>query len=206
MSKEIDRRDFIGVILGTVSSTALSGSLSAEWPENAKDRPVADPIVFHLENGYVVDPIFDYDVELPTVRENRYEALDTEGAIEFFLDLVGYDEERIAELETIIKKPHRKWSEEDLPFLEKQFREELDQPEDPDYLSFRMNAVCSEYSAGITLLDELGDERSKELGLYLVEGEHPGSSFCGVGFDGALEELNLELVRRGLNLSIEQSA
>ena len=56
------------------------------------------------------------------------------------------------------------------------------------------------------MLEQLGDQRAKELGLYLVEGEHPGSSFCGVGFDGALEELNLELVRRGLNLSIEQSA
>ena len=205
MSKAIDRKEPIDVIFGTVSKAALSGPLSDLWPKQATDRPMAEPIVFTIENDYVIDPNFDYRTVLPTIRENRYENLAPEEAIEFILDLIGHYEEQITKLETTLGKPHEKWTKSDLPFLEAQFEEELDAPEDPDYLSFRMSAICSQYNAGIMILDALGTERAAELGLHLVEGDYPGSSFCGVAFDGDIEELNLELVTRGLNLRVEQS-
>ena len=56
------------------------------------------------------------------------------------------------------------------------------------------------------MLAELGDEKAKEIGLHLVEGEHPGSSFCGVAFDGGISELNQALARQGLNLKIDKES
>jgi hypothetical protein len=206
VSKEIDRRDFISVIFGTVSTVALSGTLSDRWPTKAKKRPKAEPIVFHLENGYIVDPDFDYEANWPTVRENRYDCLSTAHAIDLFYELIGNHSETYDYLEKEIGKPAEKWSKAELTFLEDYFEEKLDEKEDPENFSFQASAKNSEYSAGIQVLERLGDKRAKELGLYLVEGDCPGSSFCGVAFDGDIEGLNLELVRRGLNLSIEQSA
>ena len=205
MIKEIDRRNFIKIIFGTVSTGALSGPISDLWPTKAKKRPEAEPFVFHLENGYIVDPDFDYEANWPTVRENRYNNLSTKEALEFFSDLIEA-KDSWDHYEKEIGKPSEKWSEEEVTILEDYFKDELDEKEDPENFSFQASAENSEYSAGIQVLERLEGKAAKELGLYLVEGDHPGSSFCGVAFDGDLEGLNLELVRRGLNLSIEQSA
>jgi hypothetical protein len=200
MSKEIDRRNFIKIIFGTVSTAAISGPTADLWPVAAKKRPTADPIVFHLENGYIVDPDFDPRANWPTIRENRYENLDEDDQVSFLIDWM--DGTVLTEFEEEFGKPYEKWSKKELPALEGSFESRLDEDEDPDYLSFSASADCSEYSAGIQVLDELGDQRAKELGLYLVEGDHPGSSFCGVAFDGEVELLNLEFARRGLNLKL----
>ena len=199
MSKEIDRRNFIGIIFGTVSTAALSGPLEDLWPTKAKKRPQAEPIVFELRSGYIIDPDYDHDANWPTVREHRFNCPPAE-AIDHFHDLIGDNSETYDDLEKEFGKPAEKWSKAEVPFLEAYFKEQLDEDVDPDYLSFRASAENSEYWAGIRVLEELGDERAKELGLYLVEGEHPGSSFCGVAFDGDIEELNLALATRAMNL------
>ena len=203
MSEEIDRRDFIGVIFGTVSTAALSGPTVNLWPAEAKDRPKAEPVVFLLDNGYIVEPDFDYEANSPTVRENRYDGLSTKEALEFFSDLIEASDDW-EHLEKEIGKPCEKWSTAEVSILEDYFKDELDEKEDPENFSFQASAENSEYSAGIRVLEELGDERAKELGLYLVEGDHPGSSFCGVAFEGEVEVLNLEFARRGLNLKLRE--
>ncbi|MBT5707690.1 MAG: hypothetical protein HOI66_15355 [Verrucomicrobia bacterium] len=93
MSKEIDRRDFIGVIFGTVSTAAISGPLQGLWPAKAKDRPAAEPIVFTLEHGYVIDPDFEPTTTCPTVSQNRYENLDEEDQVSFLLEWLDELEE-----------------------------------------------------------------------------------------------------------------
>ena len=194
MSKEIDRRDFIKIIFGTVSTAAISGPTADLWPTKAKKRPQADPIVFELRSGYIIDPDYDHDANWPTVREHRFDCPPAE-AIDHFHDLIGDNSETYDYLEKEIGKPAKKWSKVDVPVLENYFEEELNEKEDPDYLGFSASANYSEYRAGIEVLEELG--------LYLVEGDHPGSSFCGVAFDGDTDKLNQALVHRGLNLRIK---
>ena len=201
MSKEIDRRDFIGIIFGTVSAAALAGPSSDLWPTKAKERLVTDPIIFHLNDGYIIDPDFDYKANWPTIRENRYDGLSTEDQVSFLLEWLD-DDEDLKDFEKSFGKPCDEWGKKELPALEDALEGLLDADEDPDYFSSLASAKHSEYSAGIEVLESLGDEEAKELGLYLVEGPHPGSSFCGVAFDGDLSELNQALAREGLNLKI----
>ena len=46
-------------------------------------------------------------------------------------------------------------------------------------------------------------EDVRDLNLTLVEGDVPGSNFCGVRYDGDLDELNRGLAGRGINLIIQ---
>ena len=68
-------------------------------------------------------------------------------------------------------------------------------------------AQYTEYGNGIRLHDALPYEDVRDLNLTLVEGDVPGSNFCGVRYDGDFEEdfdnLNRGLAGRGINLIIQ---
>jgi len=64
----------------------------------------------------------------------------------------------------------------------------LDEPMDADRMEFSDLLNHNPYRAGKLLLDEIPAKMHQELGLFLVEGEHPGSSL-----HGGVEQLNLAL-------------
>ena len=90
----------------------------------------------------------------------------------------------------------------DGPEYAAEYKKWLDSSVDLESLSFRELAMTSEYWVGILLFEELDYETQNELRLRLVEGEYPGSTFCGVRFDGLTDELNAELFRRGINIRL----
>ena len=63
-------------------------------------------------------------------------------------------------------------------------------------------AQYTEYADGVRLYDSFSLEESMELNLSLVEGDSPGSDFCGVYFTGDVEELNQALQSRGINIVV----
>jgi len=139
----ISRRDFLKIVFSTVPAAVVAANpiVALAWPEEEKQRPVAEPYVLELEYGYIVDPEFDYG-DLP----------------------------------------------EDLDF---------------DSLGDYQAAQYTPYGAGIEIFEHFGWDKSRRIGLGLVEGDHPGSSFVGVAFSGEIEELNAALAAAGLNLIVK---
>ena len=187
-SLEIDRRDFLKFIYGTASAGAISGALPF-WPEDAMDRPIAEPIKLVVDRyKYLVDPHFDYSSNLPTYRE--------------FLSLEGLSREA---LRVALEKEHWRFEW----FLEDPFNWSVDEIEEWldsdirfDDLSPSAAADYTEYADGVRLYGSLPREEAMELSLYLVEGDCPGNDFCGVYFDGDLVELNAGLASHGINVIV----
>ena len=59
-------------------------------------------------------------------------------------------------------------------------------------------AYLSPYGPGLELYYFLGADISDELGLEMVDSDHPGSDFLGVAFSGDATVLNQYLSRRNL--------
>ena len=71
-----------------------------------------------------------------------------------------------------------------------------------DHLGPWQAARLSPYNVGLEIYEGMSVEDAGNLGLYLVEGEHPGSSFTGVAFHENMDELNCELESQGINLVV----
>ena len=188
ISRQINRRDFIKFVFGTASAAAVSGALPL-WPTNAMARPVAEPVRLIVDDyNYLVDPYYDFNPNLPTYRE--------------FLSLEGLSKRRLKEaleedywrFEHLLKDPAN-WSVDEI-------EEWLETDIEFDDMSPWMAAQYTEYADGVRLFESLPYEDTAELNLNLVEGDRPGSDFCGVYFDGDIEELNKQLQSRGINIVV----
>ena len=144
MNTCISRRDFLKIVFSTVPAAAIAAHpvIALAWPEEEKQRPVAEPYVLELEYGYLVDPNFDYD--------------------------------------------------------------DVSADVDIDSLSDYQAAQYTPYNTGIEIFEYFSWDESRRLGLGLVEGDHPGSSFVGVAFNGEIGELNAALAAVGLNLIVRE--
>ena len=167
--------------------------------------PVAPPWIVSVEDGYLVDPTWDPEI-WPTYREHLdYASLSVEEKAEQLITLFsGYDgdaEGLEADLE--ISMPKGGWDDASLIQLEKEFGDSLDDSVDAQHLGFWQNLTLGPHAVGAYLLDQLPDAEQQRLGLVLVEGEYPGSDFCGVWFDGNLDELNESLALHGLNVIVK---
>jgi hypothetical protein len=200
MTPDLTRRNFLQVVLSTMPVVAFSGPLSSIWPSEKRSKPVAKPYLMNIEYGYLTDPSWEYDeAKLPGIRENRYDGLGLEERLQFFLNWVGEEED----IEAITGRPVAEWSEADAEVLEDKFADRLDGPEDPEYFTMEDSLRYGPHRAGADLLEALGEEEAYQLGLVLVEGDRPGSSFCGVHFDGDVDDLNHALAKEGLNMVVE---
>ena len=74
-----------------------------------------------------------------------------------------------------------------------------------DDMSPRYAAEYTQYADGVRLYESLPWEETLKMNLHLVEGPHPGSDFCGVYFDGDLDELNKDLAQYGINLIVAEA-
>jgi len=194
----INRRDFLKIVLTTVSTAALSGPLALVWPTEKKGRPVADPWVVDREYCYLMDPDWTEE-DWPSFRELwYYNDLSLKEKVQTLIDHFGYDQQSLAD-EFEIVKPSGGWSYQELAEIETILGDVLDEPADPENLSFHQLLTYGPQRAGNVILDNLPASDCDRLGIYLVEGEHPGSDFCAVRYEGALDDLNLALARNGLN-------
>jgi hypothetical protein len=99
-------------------------------------------------------------------------------------------------------KPLSEWDEEDLAEVEIDYDKWLDNPRDPDHMSFYELAMRSPYWPGVSIYNHLGVDEVSALGLAYIEGDHPGSSFCAVQYAGDLAHLNRALASSGLNMLV----
>ena len=188
LSPEINRRDFIKFVFGTASAAAVAGSLPL-WPKDAMSRPVAEPVKLLIdEYNYLVDPYFDFNPSLPTYRE--------------FLSLNNVSESELRKaleaehwrFEYLLDDPDN-WSVDEV-------QEWLDSDIQFEDMSPWNAAQYTEYADGIRLYESLPFNEALELDLSLVEGDIPGSDFCGVYFGGDVEGLNKALQSRGINVVV----
>jgi len=189
---EVTRRDFLKVVFATTTAAAVSGAIPL-WPADAIDRPVFEPFVLELdESSYLVDPNFDYgSVILPTHRERLLlEGLEAG-------DLKDELNTQIWEIEHLISDP-KKWNLDEVEWW-------LDTKIEYEDLGAWQAAQFSPYKAGLDIYQHLSVDAADSLGLELVEGDHPGSSFVGVTFYGDVNELNRQLQKLGLNLIVTSS-
>ena len=192
-SFEIDRRDFIKFVFGTASAVAITGG-SSIWPTEALTRPIAEPAKLALDDyNYLVDPYFDYNPQLPTYREFlSLENLSNSELKDALKDDTWRFEHHLKDPDNWSVHEIQGWLEESIDF---------------DDMSPWNAAQYTEYGDGIRLYDALPYEDVRDLNLTLMEGEVPGSNFCGVRYDGDFEEdfdnLNRGLAGRGINLIIQ---
>ena len=192
-SFEIDRRDFIKFVFGTASAVAVSGG-SSIWPTEALTRPIAEPAKLALDDyNYLVDPYFDFNPQLPTYREFlSLENLSNSELKDALKDDTWRFEHHLKDPDNWSVHEIQGWLEESIDF---------------DDMSPWKAAQYTEYGNGIRLHDALPYEDVRDLNLTLVEGDVPGSNFCGVRYDGDFEEdfdnLNRGLAGRGINLIIQ---
>jgi hypothetical protein len=188
MTIDLTRRKFLKVIFSTASAAAVLGTLPL-WPTEARARPTFNPIQLSIEDGYLVDSNFDYcEVCLPTHRE-LHSLLGLKGdALKVELENIFY------EFEWVVADPDN-WTVGEV-------EEWLDTPVELDQLGAWEAMKYTQYGPAIELYEKMDYANSSELGLKLVEGEHPGSNFVGIAFYGDTDELNKGLQRLGMNMIV----
>jgi hypothetical protein len=105
--------------------------------------------------------------------------------------------DQIEEIEHLISDPD-KWTLDEVEWW-------LDTEIEYEDLGAWQAAQHSPHSAGLGIYNRLSREEADRIGLKLVEGDHPGSSFVGVAFYGDVDELNRQLQKFGLNLVVTSS-
>ena len=58
------------------------------------------------------------------------------------------------------------------------------------------------YWPGVEIFENLGWDKARILGVQIIEGDHPGSSFMAARFVGDVETLNREIAEFGMNLVV----
>ena len=177
----MDRRDFIKIVFGTTSMVLLQGAKPL-LVEEIEERPAAEPYALELDSGgYIIDAEFDYENYCPPTRR-EYE---------------GWDELSKRERKDLIAE----MGFED--FSSAEILDWLDSPMELEEFGGHEFARMGPCKTGVSLLENMSPKDAHELGLYLVDGEQPGSDFVGVRFTGDLDELNTWFVRNGWNLVIK---
>ena len=192
MSLEINRRDFLKVIFTTASAAAVSGTLP-NWPLEALGRPIMEPVEFSDDGyGYLIDPSMDYyGSTLPTFR-----------------DLLGLEELGPEQLKERLKE--EKWRFEHLvsnpdDWSIKEVQDWLDSDVEFDDMGLRQGMSYTPYGPPIEFYERTPYADAEKIGLCLIEGDTPGSSFAGVQLLSRPEDANRELQKLGINMIVREA-
>lgn len=187
MNNNLSRRDFLKLALSTISMVALEGSDAAYWPSESRLRQLAEPQIVNIDEwGYLIDPQYSFG-DMP-YNGATLEPWPTNSSF------YGVDE--------MSTKEKHAWYEEYFgdEFDEAYFSAFKEEWVDPDMTSFYFNGMHSEYWVGVHLYHESNSGLIDDAGLVLVEGDCPGSSFCGVKLKKSLPDANRALALHGLNM------
>ena len=192
MSLEINRRDFLKVIFTTTSAAAVSGVLP-HWPAEALSRPIMEPVEFADDGyGYLIDPSMDYyDSTLPTFRE--------------FLGLEELGPEQLKE-----RLKEEEWRFEHLvsnpdDWNIKEVQDWLDSDVEFEDMGLRQGMSYTPYGPPIEFYEGTPYADAEKIGLCLIEGDTPGSSFAGVQLLSRPEDANRELQKLGINMIVREA-
>ena len=192
MSLEINRRDFLKVIFTTASAAAVSGTLP-NWPLEALGRPIMEPVEFSDDGyGYLIDPSMDYyGSTLPTFRE-----------------LLGLEELGPEQLKERLKE--EEWRFEHLvsnpdDWSIKEVQDWLDSDVEFDDMGLRQGMSYTPYGPPIEFYERTPYADAEKIGLCLIEGDTPGSSFAGVQLLSRPEDANRELQKLGINMIVREA-
>ena len=183
------RRDFLNIVFKTAPAIVVVGKL-ALWPSAALSRPVMEPVRLVLDDeDYLVDPGFDYcDLITPTFREHHSLVGLNNAELKTHLEEIFY------EIEHLVTNPDN-WTVDEV-------QEWLDTNVELEHLGTWQAMRYTHYGPGIEIYERMSREQACDLGLELVDGDHPGSSFVGVAYHGDIDKLNESLEQLGLNLVI----
>ena len=191
MSLEINRRDFLKVVFTTTSAAAVSGVLP-HWPIEALSRPIMEPVEFADDGyGYLIDPSMDYyDSTLPTVRE-----------------LLGLEKLGPEQLKERLKE--EEWRFEHLvsnpdDWSIKEIQDWLDSDVEFDDMGLRQGMSYTPYGPPIEFYERTPYADAEKIGLCLIEGDTPGSSFAGVQLLSRPEDANRELQKLSINMIVRE--
>ena len=192
MSLEINRRDFLKVIFTTASAAAVSGALPY-WPLEALGRPIMEPVEFADDGyGYLIDPSMDYyDSTLPTFRE-----------------LLGLEELGPEQLKERLKE--EEWRFEHLvsnpdDWSIKEIQDWLDSDVEFEDMGLRQGMSYTPYGPPIEFYERTPYADAEKIGLCLIEGDTPGSSFAGVQLLSRPEDANRELQKLSINMIMREA-
>jgi hypothetical protein len=209
----VSRRKFLQLILGTAPAVALSGPLAALWPDEAKSRPIADPVTLYLDRDWIPGTavvVDDLDANapakepLPPRREYfDWETLSLKERVEFWRDGWGA---RADDVEFLWDLPAvEDWGAEDLAKFNAFEADKdgwLDGSFDGDELSDLDLTHVTRFWAGYELCDHLGGKRARALGLSQAYFGSPGGGGWCVAFRGDLEKLNAALAALAINVVV----
>lgn len=153
------------------------------------------------EEGYLFAKDWDGG-DWPTRREHyEYDWMSIDEKVQHLLEHNCLDEESLLEQHQICK-PEGGWDAALLAHLESLLGRFLDEPVSRGEMCPDDQFRHSWYGVGGLVLDQFSLDEQDRLGLWLVEGEHPGSDFTGVCLDGDIGELNRALAKRGANIVV----
>ena len=207
------RREFLKLILGTAPAVALSGSFAALWPDEAKSRPVADPITLFLDRDWApgrallvddLDPDASAKEYFPPRREYfELETMSLNERCDFWRE--GWGSAAHCE-EFLWDGPEvEEWTAEDLAKFNAFEAEQaawLDEAVEIYEVSPRDLAFMTRLGPGIELFEALGPKRAKALGIYEAYFGGPASDGYGIAFRGDVEKLNAGLAASGINIVV----
>ena len=78
----------------------------------------------------------------------------------------------------------------------------LDSDLEPEDMGLLEGMSYTPYGPPIEFYEQISQEDSESIGLTLVEGDHPGSSFAGVQLFNTPRDANRELQRLGINVVV----
>ena len=189
MSLDVNRRNFLKLIFTTTPAAAVSG-LVPYWPAEALSRPLMEPVKFTDDGyGYLIDPTMQYyDMAYPTFRE--------------WLGLEGLTPRQLKK-----QLKMEEWRFEHLisdsgDWDMTEIQAWLDSDLEPEDMGLLEGMSYTPYGPPIEFYEQISGEDSESIGLTLVEGDHPGSSFAGVQLFNTPRDANRALQRLGINVVV----
>lgn len=205
----VTRRQFLGALLGLGASLALHGPLDVAAQadiDRAWDALVAQPFAFEVsEFGTITEPC----AAEPKIRRDVYD-IDT-AYIRSIADLIreiDQHAELSAYFQGLVPEPYsesddgwREWLTKEessaLPGLLAEVDEWLDDDVDWQYMEFWPDGWSGQCKA-LNFFQQLGRATLEDIGVVIVEGEHPGSTYYAAELRADIEEANSATARLGL--------
>jgi hypothetical protein len=152
-----------------------------------------EPVEFTDDGyGYLIDPSMDYyDSTLPTFRE-----------------LLGLEELGPKQLKERLKE--EEWRFEHLvsnpdDWSIKEIQDWLDSDVEFEEMGLREGMSYTPYGPPIEFYEGTPYVDAEKIGLCLIEGDTPGSSFAGVQILSRPEDANRELQKLGINMIMREA-
>lgn len=205
----VNRRHFLGALLGLGASLPLPGSLAEATQadiDRAWDALLAKPFVFEVSEfgtitePYAADPKIRrdvYDIETAYIRSTK----DLIREIEHYPELSAFFQDLAPEPYSEKDDGWREWLEAEkpsaLPGLLAEVDEWLNGDIEWQYMEFWPDGWSGQEKA-MNFFQQLGRATLEDIGVVIAEGEHPGSTYYAAELRADIDDANSATTRLGL--------